>query len=366
MLDLLFPKKFFKSQEDTYWKDEKSDNSTEDLYIEDLPEAPRINDFEEETEKPNSFLSDDESPLNENRNFDKNTSFFNTDDSDRRKELFDLKGTKRKDIFQDHDRYVYFCEFVDRYVDMHGLRNIKERNIRYLKQLSSSKDPDTDKQLLWNLVENNRPLAMRQALVTYSFSDWSKEDAQDAYEDAVLNLANTYFRRLDEIKKMNVMEFQRLNFFTCKNSCKLYDTKLSHYRLDTPDTFIPFEEDDEILYRNPEKFLNLDTEFFKDMTKILTQREQYILSTYLFGDETNGIQGIAYNPFVIEDISEAILLTRERTRQIVNKIFRKILNNNRKYNIKERLFTTDPEYKFSIETHKSKNYEIQREFFRHA
>lgn len=249
-----------------------------------------------------------------------------------------------KHLFDDVDRYYYFSEFVDGYVDDHGLRGIRNRNAKYLKELGKA-SPEEKTAIIWKLVENNRPMLMREATRMYSLFPWTKEDLEDAYEDAVLLLANAYFARTDSLADYDTSKLGYLTMFTARNACNIYNTKLKRLKEAGIHDTEPFGEDTTIIPE--EKILNVDQSELMDAAKLLNTRERKMFLLSIFGNTvTYGVPGELFN---LEYIGELFGITRERTRQILIKSIRKLRRLDKTEGLREKIFSTDTDYEYGME-----------------
>lgn len=301
-----------------------------DLFIYDLPEAPE--------RKYGPAWEDDTGVSVRNANEEEEQEEMPTVDHDE----WELN---RKYLFDDLDRYYYYCEFVDGYVDAHGLRGVRDRNERLLKALKEADNADRQTRIIWELVENNRPLARREAMRMYSICRWDEEDMRDAYEDSLLLLAQTYLKKIDTLRACDVKELGYLNFYTFKHACWVYNYKLERLReAGVADCRTLDEEDPDIL---PDEFLNVDQDGLLDAMGVLTPRERQVFLTYLFGNPV--LNGVPYGFYDSQDIGEAVDLTRARVTQIIQKCLRKLHRNNRRYGLRDRIFSVDAQYAYGLE-----------------
>lgn len=279
---------------------------------------------------------------------------YNDDNVSARKKL-DNDDLKRKFIFENEDRFRYFSEFIDGYIEAHGLRGIKDRNISLLEKLRNAKNEDEENRIIWSLVENNRPLAKRTSMIKYAVSGWADEDARDAYQDTLLKLAETYKKKLNLLKTMNIDEFQKMTYYACKNANCEFQRKFNN-RQDILDNDAIFNEIDTC--EPIKEYLNIDIEYLFSTMKILTPRERYVIETYFFGDPINGIKGLDEDSYNKAQIAKVIGVTRERTRQIIEKSLRKIKNACVKYNLKQVIFyqSDTPEHNVETEMYRANHY----------
>lgn len=222
--------------------------------------------------------------------------------------------------------WVYYSTLIPGYVKKYGLRGIRDRNRKLLKELKRSRSDERKDRCRRDLVENNLPLAKYAAERWKKYNNLSDTDAEDAFHDCVVAMSNF----IHDLKKDDLVP----NYF----QVRLY-TRMSQYlrndenrkTLENTMTLEPFNE---------EGYVPQDDETTYGINKLLIHQ----IASHLMGPRDMDIlwmyYGIDCTPCDLETIAERLGLTRERVRQLMVKSTKK-LQRSITYSLNHREITVD-------------------------
>ena len=208
--------------------------------------------------------------------------------------------------------WIYFSTMVEGYVDKYGMRGIRERNKRIIKQLAKADSPEKELRIRQKLVENNLPLAKAMAERRGYTKRWDKEKCEQAYADCCFGLTTFCIKKLPKDNKafLKPNYFQTAIYFHMFNELNRKPTGQDIYNYAERITFDENSFPADIKQR-------VDLRQLQRLLSAVPDREKEILQLYFLteGDE---------NVSSLEDIGECYGLTRERTRQLKEKALKRI------------------------------------------
>lgn len=217
--------------------------------------------------------------------------------------------------FSDKQPWVYYSDLVPGYAEKYTNRGMRERNAALLKKLRRCRKRESTEPLRRALVENNLPLAKAIAERHAWSHRLSQAEADDAFQDAVLGLAQF----IDEAGKK---EFSDLGVFTRRICSKMRFAIIQNNVARIPENRwerVPF--DDETDWSTPDDVADVGINkelIFRLMRLVVSNRDREIVLLYFFGDPEAGTE-----PLDLEEIGNRVGLTRERIRQTINKSLKK-------------------------------------------
>lgn len=206
--------------------------------------------------------------------------------------------------------WTYYCTLIPGYVEKYGLRGMRKRNSKMLRELQKTHDPDHIRNICRSLVENNLPLAR------YIAEYWNRrhknpcEEVNDTFHDCVIAMSE-YIHSLEE-EDFNLKHFQ-VRLYTVMYNQLASATKQEQF--ENTSCSVSFDEclhspDEEPRYGINKEFV------FKLFNIAASIRSSDIIRLYYFGDEEKHT-----GPMDLETIGDRYGLTRERTRQLMVKAF---------------------------------------------
>lgn len=214
--------------------------------------------------------------------------------------------------FSEKQPWVYYSDLVPGYAEKYTNRGMRERNAVLLKKLRRCRKRESTEPLRRALVENNLPLAKAIAERHAWSHRLSQAEADDAFQDAVLGLAQ-FIRDADK------KEFSDPDTFRKRMCSKMHFAIIQNGNYKTPENQwerIPF--DDGVDWSTPPD-VGINKELvFRLMRLVVSDRDREIVLLYFFGDPEAGTE-----PLDLETIGDRVGLTRERVRQTINKSLEK-------------------------------------------
>lgn len=214
--------------------------------------------------------------------------------------------------FSEKQPWVYYSDLVPGYVEKYTNRGMRERNAALLKKLRRCRKRESTEPLRRALVENNLPLAKAIAERHAWSHQLSQAEADDAFQDAVLGLAQF----IDEAGKK---EFSDLGVFTRRICSRMHFAIIQNSKYRIPENQwerIPFDDGND-WSTPPDVGINKEL-VFRLMRLVVSDRDREIVLLYFFGDPKTGTE-----PLDLETIGDRVGLTRERVRQTINKSLQK-------------------------------------------
>ena len=217
--------------------------------------------------------------------------------------------------FSEKQPWVYYSDLVSGYVEKYTNRGMRKRNDRLLAKLRGCSKPENTEPLRRALVENNLPLAKAIAERYAWFHRLSQAEADDAFQDAVLGLAQF----IDEAGKN---ELSDLGVFTRRICSKMRFAIVQNSVVRIPENQwerVPF--DDETDWSTPDDVADVGIHkelVFRLMGHVAPKRNREIVYLYFFGDPDSDSR-----PLELEEIGYRTDLTRESVRRIIVKTLNK-------------------------------------------
>ena len=222
--------------------------------------------------------------------------------------------------------WVYYSTLIPGYVEKYGLRGIRDRNRKLLKELKSSRSDEKKDRCRRDLVENNLPLAKYTAERWRMRNNLSADDADDAFHDCVIAMSN-YINNLKGNDFVSIC-FQ-VSLYTRMNQY-LYNGDIRK-TIENTASSVPFDEENYVPQEEDVTYGINKLLIHQIASHLMSPRDMDILWMYY---------GIDCTPCDLETIAERIGLTRERVRQLVAKRTRK-LKQSITYSLNHREITVD-------------------------
>lgn len=217
--------------------------------------------------------------------------------------------------FSEKQPWVYYSNLVPGYVEKYTNRGMRKRNDRLLAKLRRCRKRESTEPLRRALVENNLPLAKAIAERHARFHRLSQAEADDAFQDAVLGLAQF----IDEAGKK---EFSDPGVFTRRICAKMRFAIVQNSVVRIPENQwerVPF--DDETDWNTPDDVADVGIHkelVFRLMAHVASKRNSEIVYLYFFGDPDSDS-----SPLDLEEIGYRTDLTRQSVHRIIVKTLKK-------------------------------------------
>lgn len=217
--------------------------------------------------------------------------------------------------FSEKQPWVYYSDLVPGYAEKYTNRGMRERNAALLKKLRRCRKRESTEPLRRALVENNLPLAKAIAERHAWFHRLSQAEADDAFQDAVLGLAQF-------INEAGKKEFSDPGVFTRRICAKMRFAIVQNSVVRIPENRwerVPFDDETDWSTPNDVADVGINKELvFRLMAHVASRRYREIIYLYYFGDPDSDS-----GPLDLEEIGYRTDLTRERVRQIIVKTLKK-------------------------------------------
>lgn len=217
--------------------------------------------------------------------------------------------------FSEKQPWVYYSNLVPGYVEKYTNRGMRKRNDRLLAKLRGCSKPESTEPLRRALVENNLPLAKAIAERHAWSHRLSQSETDDAFQDAVLGLAQ-FIMDADE------KEFSDPVVFTRRICSKMHFAIVQNSVFRIPENQwekVPF--DDETDWSTPDDVADVGIHkelVFRLMDHVVPKRNREIVYLYFFGDPDSDSR-----PLELKEIGYRTDLTRESVRRIIVKTLNK-------------------------------------------
>lgn len=212
-----------------------------------------------------------------------------------------------------YDAWVYYSTLVPGYVERFGIRGMRKRNRMLLEQLRQTRDEASVASLKGLLIENNLPLAMYAAHRLHPWSPSRKNDVWDNYSDACIALTE-YVNGLGKDD-----DYPPYQFFQVRAYQRMYGVIVKptfQESFENQMVTVPFDEND--YPQEDEQPVVANRDFLLEvMEHVNPKRNVDIVRMFYFGDEYSDGR-----PMDLEEISDRLMLVRERVRQIKEKTIR--------------------------------------------